>query len=352
MRRALERIFCWRNAAKDNYGDSGFARMTAWALAAAMCSACGVCVAQQAFVPKPPEAGVIRSWGDDAMRATMAAWEQGFRRYHPEITFEDKLMGTATSMAGIITSTSDLSLMGRPVTVNEVIGFEWVFRVKPLGIQVMNGSLKAEGKSPALAVFVSRGNPLKEISVAQLAAVLGCPAAAHERATWGAAGATGAWKDKPVHAFLYDDQTGTGAFLQQAIEGTKDCWNWEIVREFKDVKRADGSVYPAGQQIVEALKRDPDGLAISTLSYAGPEVKALAVDGVELTPESVAAGKYPLGRGVYIYINRAKDKPVDAKVDEFLRYVLSPEGQAVVRKQGDFISLSARAAAQELTKLE
>src|SRR5580704_13204042 len=172
---------------------------------------CGVCAAQEtalpAYSPIPIPSGAIRSWGDEAMRSTMTAWEQAFREYHPEITFEDTLLGTATSMAGMITSTSDLSLMGRPVTVNEVIGFEWVFRVKPLGIQVMNGPLQGEGKSPALAVFVSRDNPIQHISMAQLAAIFGCPANPKEPVTWDMAGGEGLWRNKPIHVFLYDDQT-------------------------------------------------------------------------------------------------------------------------------------------------
>ncbi len=325
------------------------------ALACAVSAATG---AQQlpAYTPKPLSAGVIRSYGDDAMRGTMTAWEQAFRKYHPEISFEDTLMGTATSMAGIITGTSDLSLMGRPVTANEVIGFEWVFRVKPFGVQVMNGSLKAEGKSPALAVLVSRGNPLRQIGVTRLAAILGCPADAHQAVTWAMAGAEGAWKNRPIHAYLYDDQTGTGAFLQRAIEGTKDCWNWSIVHEFKDRKGADGIVVPAAQQIVEALKDDPNGLAISTLAYVGPGVKVLPLAGTgaaaELTPASVTAGTYPLARGTYIYLHRGKDQPVDPKVAEFLRFILSREGQALVQRQGDYLPLNAGVVAGERAKLE
>lgn len=330
------------------------------AIAALTLTLTGACAAQPAmppaYSPSPLASGVIRSWGDDAMRATMTAWEQAFRKYHPEITFEDTLLGTATSMAGIITGTSDLSLMGRPVTANEVIGFEWVFRVKPLGIQVMNGSLKAEGKTPALAVFVSRGNPLQHISLAQLAAVLGCPADPHRPVTWALAGAQGAWSSKPIHAYLYDDQTGTGAFLLQAVQGAKDCWNWQIVHEFKDERRADGSVIPAAQQIVEALRRDPAGLAISTLAYAGPELRALPLastaQAVPLTPETVTDGSYPLARGVYIYVNRAKDKPVDARVSEFLRFILSTEGQAIVLRRRDFLPLSPTAVAAQRKKLE
>jgi phosphate transport system substrate-binding protein len=321
---------------------------------------CGAGTAQQdtlpAYTPAQLQKGVIRSWGDAAMRSTMTAWEQGFRKYHPEITFEETLLGTATSMAGIITSTSDLSLMGRPATVNEIIGFEWVFRIKPLGVQVMNGGLQGESNSPALAVFVSRSNPVQQISMAQLAAVLGCPANPKEPVTWAAAGAKGGWANKRIHAFLYDDQTGTGAFLQQAIQGAKDCWNWDIVREFKDKTRGDGSVYPAAQQIVDALRRDPDGLAIATLTYANPEVKALPLAGsgpaVHLTPEAVTATTYPLGRAVYIYINRAADKPVDPKVREFLSFVLSGEGQALVARQGDYLPLNAAVAVEQRKKLE
>jgi phosphate transport system substrate-binding protein len=308
------------------------------------------------YLPAPIERGVIRSWGDAAMQGTMTAWEQAFRKYHPEITFEDKLLGTATGMAGIITSTSDLSLMGRPATVNEIIGFEWVFRVKPLGIQVMEGGLQGEGKSPALAVFVSRDNPVKQISIAQLAAILGCPTNPREPVTWAAVGGEGAWRDKRVHAYLYDDQTGTGAFLQRTVQGPKDCWNWDIVREFKDKTRGDGSVYPAGRQIVDALKRDPGGLAISTLGYASPEIKALPLAGagpaIPPTSEAVIASHYPLARGVYIYINRAKDKPVDPKVGEFLRFALSAEGQALVQRQGDYLPLNSALAAEQRKGLE
>ena len=290
------------------------------------------------------------------MRSTMTAWERAFRVYHPEITFQDTLLGTATSMAGIITGTSDLSLMGRPVTVNEVIGFEWVFRVKPLGIQVMNGSLQAEGKSPALAVFVSRSNPVQQVSMSQLATVLGCPAIPEEPVTWAMAGAEGAWRNRRIHAFLYDNQTGTGAFLQQAIQGTKDCWNWQIVREFKDKTRPDGSAYPAAHQIVDALTHDPDGLAISTLAFAKSEIKALQLAGpdgaVPLTSETVTSSSYPLARGVYIYINRGKDKPVDPKVKEFLRFILSREGQALVQDQGDYLPLNPTTAQEQWKKLE
>jgi phosphate transport system substrate-binding protein len=242
--------------------------------------------------------------------------------------------------------------MGRQATVNEVIGFEWVFRVKPLGIQVINGGLRGEGESPALAVFVSRENPVRQISMAQLAEILGCPADPKRPVTWAMAGAEGAWKNRPVHAFVYDDQTGTGAFLQKAVQGAKDCWNWDVVREFKDEKRGDGSVVPAAQQILDALRHDPQGLAVGTLEYAGPEVKVVPLGGVNLTRASVVEETYPLRRAVYVYLNRAKDKPVDGKVAEFLRFVLSRDGQALVNGAGDYLPLNAMEVAAQRKNLE
>lgn len=308
------------------------------------------------YALRPLGPHVIRSRGDKEMGRTMAAWENAFRKYHPEITFEDTLLGSATGMAGIITGASDLTLMGRQVTTNEVIGFEWVHRVKPLGVQVMRGSLDTEGRSPALAVVVSRRNPLTSISMTQIATILGCPADATQPITWAMAGATGAWATHAVHGYLYDNQTGTGAFLMQTVQGKKDCWNWSIVREFADQQRPDGSVYPASQQIAEALERDSNGLAITTLTHMNARLKALPIRTddapVRLTASTVSDGSYPLGRGAYIYIRRAKDKLVDPAVAEFLRFILSPQGQQIVARVGEFIPLNPNTASSELEKLQ
>jgi phosphate transport system substrate-binding protein len=310
----------------------------------------------QKFVPTVIEGGEIRSWGNDAMGETMEAWQKAFRGYHPEVTFKETLYGSGTGMAGIITGTSELSLMGRPVNSNEVIGFEWVFRYKPLGVRVMNGGLKSDGKTPALAIFVSQSNPIRQVSLAQLSTALGCPAHDDAPPTWALVGAKGTWANRPIHAYLYDSETGTGSFLQQVVLNTRDRWNWDVVKEFKDRVRRDRTVYAAGQQIVDALKRDPNGIAISTIGHAKPWVRSLAVsvDGrpVEASEKSVTEESYPLTRGIYIYVNREPGKPLDAKVREFLRFVLSDEGQNLVRRQGDYLPLNATTRQTELKKME
>lgn len=292
----------------------------------------------------------------------MAAWQQAFRRTHPEVTFQDTLLGSGSGMAGIITGTSELSLMGRRATANEIKGFEWVFRYKPLGIEVMTGGLRGEGKSAALAVFVSASNPIRQITMAQLADILDCPSNESVTPTWALAGITGSRAARPVHAYIPAMSTNTGAFLREAVPGGGDCWNWRIVKEFGDVcPQCDGneaaSQANSGQQIVAALKSDPDGIAISTLDHAAPGIKTLPIaatggPAVVLSPEALIAGTYPLTRGLYIYINRRKDKAVDPKLKEFLSFVLSPEGQALIPPSSGYLPLSVANQTGQLEKLE
>jgi len=304
-------------------------------------------------VPAPSVTHIIRTRGDRPMRRTMQAWESAFRRRHPDVHFEDTLLGSATGMAGITTGSSDLALLGRPVKPNEVIGFEWVWRVKPLGVAIARGSLQAEEHSPALAVLVPRDNPMQSVRMSQLANLLGCPSDVTQSVTWSLVGATGSWSTRPVHVYLPDNQSGTGAFLMQTLQGSKDCWNWSIVHEFADQMEAPR--HTATHQIAEALAHDSDGLAIATLAEVDSRIKALPVarsePAVSLTPATITDGSYPLARNVYIYLRKPKDAPIDLLLVEFLRFALSPEGQAIVDRTGDFLPLSAEAASVEGEKI-
>ncbi|HZQ42326.1 MAG TPA: substrate-binding domain-containing protein [Acidobacteriaceae bacterium] len=303
-------------------------------------------------VQSPSETRIIRTRGDSAMLRTMQAWEDAFERKHSGVKFENTLLGSATGMAGITTGAADLTVMGRPVTANEIIGFEWVWRVKPVEVAVARGNLRSEGYSPALAVLVSNKNPLHSISLAQLATVLGCPPDSAHHVTWSGAGASGAWAARPLHAYLYDDQTGTGAWLMQTVQGRKDCWNWTVVHEFSDQEEGKRS---ASEQIAEALDHDPDGLAITALAKDDSRVKRLAVAGaggpVPLNAATVSDGSYPFTRNVYFYVRKPQDGSIDPLLSEFLEFVLSSRGQAIVTQVGEFLPLGRRAAETEAAKL-
>ncbi|MBV9084194.1 MAG: substrate-binding domain-containing protein, partial [Acidobacteriaceae bacterium] len=302
----------------------------------------------------------VKIVGDQFAQTVVQNWITGFRSYHPGAQISAKLEGTLTAMAGIYTSTADIALMGRPATVSEHDAFYFVFRHEPLSIEVMNGSLDVSGKSSALVIFVNRDNPLQNLTLAQLDAVFGME---HKRGlknirTWGELGVSGEWANHTVNVYMYDSQTGPGAYFDQVVLKGSSKWSWDHIREFKDIARApNGFEYPAGKQIVDALSADRYGLAVSSLRYVRPDVKAVALAGdadqgyYAPTPQNIVQRLYPLSRSIVAYVNCPSGQPLDPRVSEFLRYVLSREGQEAVRKDSGYLPLSIDTLTAQLNVL-
>jgi phosphate transport system substrate-binding protein len=70
------------------------------------------------------------------------------------------------------------------------------------------------------------------------------------------------------------------------------------------------------------------------------------------TVETVYRHTYPLSRYVYIFINRPPGQPLEPKTKEFLKLVLSQQGQQVVAAEGVFMPLLPEVVKEELAKLE
>jgi phosphate transport system substrate-binding protein len=305
-------------------------------------------------------AGTIRIWGDENMSTVMRSWEEGFQRNHPGINFETRLIGTAAAMPALYTGLADLAVMGRESNATDDNGFLHVLYYLPLRLDLMTGSLDELGKSHALAIFVHRDNPTSRMTMAQLEAIFGCE---HRRGvenirTWGQLGLTGEWKDKPIHLYAYDAETGTGQFfLRKALADSRKM-NWEYLTEFRDIKNSDGSIRESGQQILDALRKDRFGLAVSCMRYATPAVRPIALAMEDRGPyylatkENLIARKYPLTRLTYAFLNRPPGKPTDPKVKEFLRYIFSREGREDVLRDGGYLPLSEEAIAEQLKKLD
>jgi len=73
---------------------------------------------------------------------------------------------------------------------------------------------------------------------------------------------------------------------------------------------------------------------------------------VGLTADNVANRSYPLTRDAFIYINQAPGRELDPKVREFLRFVLSRDGQEIIAKGGIFTALPANEVRAQLSKLQ
>jgi phosphate transport system substrate-binding protein len=290
--------------------------------------------------------GIIRIWGDDQMQSVVRLWATGFRHYQPQAKIQANLFGTGTGMAGLYTGVADLAFMGRKATAKEVMAFEWVFKYKPLEVEIMTGSLNVPGKSPALVVFTNKANPISKLSFSQLEAIFSCEQRAEIR-KWGQLGLGGKWVDKPIHAYGYDTKTGSALFFNSTVLRGSGKWNWEQFRELQN-----------DEQILHSLAEDPYGIALSTLAYGNPTVKPIALSSgdrgpyYEPTRGNIVAGRYSLTRYLYAYLNRAPGRPATPTVREFLRYILSRDGQLEIARGGEFLPLNRQAVKNQLRAIQ
>jgi phosphate transport system substrate-binding protein len=308
------------------------------------------------FDPHPVPAGTLRIWGDPYMSSVVLAWEDHFRRYHPDVQFETQLMGTDTAMPGLYTGKADIALSGRESNTTENDGFLHTLQYRPLRLRLMTGSLDVPGKSYAPVLFVHKDNPLDKLTLAQVDSVFGCgqPGQNAPARTWGDLGLGGEWKEKPIHLYAFDLESGTGIFFLHALQGDSKKMNWEIIHEYSDQRRPDGTTYEAGEQTMDALQRDHYGLAVSNVRYANSDVKALELAAasesqyVPASRETLVNGSYPLTRMTYAFVNQPPGQPVPALVKEFLGFVYSDEGQKVVSESQGFLPLTKQEAAQQV----
>ena len=291
------------------------------------------------------------------MSSVVLAWEEHFRRYHPEVQFVTRLMGSDTGMSGVYTGNADIALIGRESNTTENDGFLHTLQYRPLQLRLMTGSLDVPGMSSAPVLFVSRDNPLNKLTLAQIETVFGWgqPGQGVPARTWGDLGLGGEWKDKPIHVYTFDSESGTGAFFLHALQGESKKMNWAIIREFSDKRRPDGTSFEAGEQTMDALLRDRSGLAVSSLRYSSSAVKALALASgsnsayVQAAEETLIDESYPLARMTYVLVNRPPGNPVPPLVKEFLRFVYSDEGRDVVSGFHGYLPLAKDDAARQVS---
>ncbi len=316
------------------------------------------------YRPARQVSGTIRLWGHGSptnhfMGELVSAWQTGFQRHQPGIRFDDRMHGTASAIGALYAGVGDVAILGREILRSELAAFERVKGYRPLGIDIATGSLDVRNFDFALVVFVHKDNPLVQLTLADLDGVFGCE---HRRGsanirTWGQLGLAGEWAGRPIQTYGFALSRGFALFFQDTVMGGSGRWNPGL-REYVDVKRPDGTLLDSGQQVLDSLGQDRYGIAVSSLLYATPLVKplALATDpagpAYHATKENLISRRYPLTRFITAFVDRPPGAAVDPKVDEFLRYILSREGQDAIVRDGRYLPLSTEAVRDQTLRLQ
>ena len=280
-------------------------------------------------------AGNLSSVGSDTLANLMTMWAEEYKRQYPNVNIQIQAAGSSTAPPALTEGTSNLGPMSRKMKDEEIGAFEKKFGYKPTAIPVA---------IDALAVFVHKDNPIKGLNMQQVDAIFSsnrtCGAAASID-NWGQAGLTGAWATRDLQLFGRNSVSGTyGYFKEHAL-----CKG-----DFKSTVNEQ----PGSASVVQSVSTTINAIGYSGIGYITSSVKAVPLaksgeDFVEATPENAISGKYPLSRYLYVYLNKAPNKPLQPLEKEFLKMVLSKTGQEVVVKDG-FIPLP-KAAVENALKL-
>ncbi len=282
--------------------------------------------------------GNINSVGSDTMNNMMALWAETFRKMYPNVKIQIEGKGSGTAPPALIAGTSQFGPMSRPMKASEIDQFEAKYGYKPTQIRTAYD---------ALAIWVNKDNPLAKMTLAQADAVFSKTRRRGGKtvATWNDLGVTtGEWAGKPVSIYGRNSASGTYGFFKEHVLQNGD---------YKDqVKEQPGSA-----SVVQGVTEDRLGIGYSGVGYRTSGVKPVLLaekDGGQFfdgSYENVTSGKYPLWRFLYIYVNKAPGKPLDPLVKEYLKLILSRDGQEVVVKDG-YLPLSAAIVQEELKKLD
>jgi phosphate transport system substrate-binding protein len=276
------------------------------------------------------------SIGSDTLNNLMQLWSEGFSALYPvEVKVDGK--GSSTAPPALIEGTADFGPMSREMKPDEINKFEAKFGYKPTGVRVA---------LDALAIYVNKDNPIKSLTMQQVDAIFSSTRKAggsSDVATWGQLGLTGAWASLPISLYGRNSASGTYGYFKEHVLAKGD---------FKStVKESPGSA-----AVVQGVTADRGGIGYSGIGYRTAGVRAVPISGKDATPheatnENAISGKYPISRALLIYVNKAPGRPLDPAVREFLRYVLSKEGQEVVLKDG-FVPMPAAIVQEERAKLQ
>ena len=281
-------------------------------------------VSSEALPPYESVAGLtgeIISIGDSTTTNLVARLATEFRRMYPGVTLEVTASPISIGPAALLDGRADIVPMSRPLAPGEIQGFAAKYGYPPTEIKVA---------ADALALYVEKRNPVPGLTLRQLDGIF---SRTQRRGggsieTWGQVGLTGEWADRPITLYGYDPEDGANRiFQQQVLEGGAFRLSLRGQR--------------GGSSIVQGVAAIPGSIGYASVFFACKRVRAVPIAGTDgryyaPTAENVRSHRYPLSRFLYICVNKPPRQGLGGPAAEFLRFLLSREGQQIVTDGGNF----------------
>lgn len=226
------------------------------------------------------------------------ACSEVFMDQNPDVTISVQGGGSGVGIASIIDGTCDIGNASRPIKDKEIATAQEK-GVNPIAHVVARD---------AIAVVVHPENMIENLDLEQIKGIY--------------TGAISNWSDvggsnQEIVVISRDSSSGTfETFNELTLEGEK--------------VRADALLQASNAAVVTSVANTPGAIGYIGLGYLTEKIKAITVNSVAASSETVNSGDYKLARPLFMYTN---GEPTDA-VKMFLDFVMSEEGQKLVEENG------------------
>lgn len=282
--------------------------------------------------------GNLTSMGSDTLANLMTLWAQEYKKNYPNVNIQIQAAGSSTAPPALAEGTANMGPMSRMMKDSEIQAFEARHGYRPTAVPVA---------IDALAVYVHKDNPIEGLTVAQVDAIFSSTrrcSAGEDITRWGDLGLSDAWTQRPIQLYGRNSVSGTyGYFKDNAL-----CKG-----DFKNSVNEQ----PGSASVVQSVSSSLNAIGYSGIGYRTSSVRAVPLakkDGgpfIEATPEQAASGDFPLSRYLYVYVNKRPNQALAPLDREFVKLMLSKQGQEVVNRDG-YVPLPAAVVTRLYTELD
>jgi len=195
--------------------------------------------------------------------------------------------------------------------------------------------------------YVNKDNPIACLTLPQLSGIFSSERMAPDSAnikTWGDLGLTGDWAARPITMYSRNTLSGTYEYFRTAALYGGDY-------------KPNVKLEPGSEAVVQNVAGDKFAIGYSGIGYKTDSVRAVPLASYyggtcyDASAGPTLAGKYPIARYLYIYVNKKPNQALDPLRAEFVKYILSKDGQEQTEK-GGFYPITNEIREAELTKLD
>ena len=250
--------------------------------------------------------GEITIEGSSTVQPISQAAAELFREENPEARIQVGGAGTSDGFEAFCQGDTQISDASRPIDVAEEVPV-----CEENGVEFIEIPVAFDG----ISVVVNSENDFATDVTTEELKTLWEPAAEGEITQWSQVRSE--WPDEELSLYGPGTESGTYEFFNEAIVGNEE----EVSRQSDVEMSEDDNV------LVQGVAGDQNALGYFGYSYYEnnrQDLKALALDGVEPSAETIRSGDYGLSRPLFIYVS-TQALENNAAVQPFVDFYLSEQ---------------------------